>query len=108
MKDTPTSINPQSPYVVKVDPIVAPLVPDYLKNREKDLQKLTEALAAKDFAVLRKVGHNIRGSAGAYGLPPLSAIAARIEDAAQVQDAGPIGPALEDMRLFLLHVKFVP
>ena len=108
MKDTPTSINPQAPYVVKVDPIVAPLVPDYLKNREKDLHKLTEALAAKDFAVLRKVGHNIRGSAGAYGLPPLSAIAARIEDAAQAQDAAPIGPALEDMRLFLLNVKFVP
>jgi HPt (histidine-containing phosphotransfer) domain-containing protein len=103
-----TNDNPHSPYVVKVDPIVAPLVPDYLKNRATDLQRLTEALAARDFAVLRKVGHNIRGSAGAYGLPPLSAIGARIEDAAQAQDAAPIGPALDDMRLFLQNVKFVP
>ena len=102
------SDSPQTPYELKVDPIVAPLVPDYLKNRAADLQRLTEALAGKDFAVLRKVGHNIRGSAGAYVLPPLSAIGARIEDAAQAQDAGPIGAALEDMRLFLQNVKFVP
>jgi HPt (histidine-containing phosphotransfer) domain-containing protein len=106
MKDT--TVNPKSPYVVKVDPIVAPLVPGYLKNREKDLQRLQEALAAKDFPTLRKLGHNMRGSAGAYGLPPLSEIAGRIEDAAQKQDAGPIGPALDDMRLFLQTVKFAP
>lgn len=106
MKDA--SGTPPSPYLLKVDPIVAPLVPDYVKNREKDLQRLTDALAAGDFATLRKVGHNIRGSAGAYGLPPLSTIGARIEDAAQALDAAPIGPALEDMRLFLLNVKFVP
>ena len=106
MKDT--TVNPQSPYLVKVDPIVAPLVPDYLKNRAADLQRLTDALAAKDFALLRKVGHNIRGSAGAYGLPPLSEIGARIEDAAQKQDGGPIGAALDDMRLFLQNVKITP
>ncbi len=106
MKDT--SVNPKSPWVVKVDPIVAPLVPEYLRNREKDLQRMTEALAGKDFAALRKLGHNMRGSAGAYGLPPLSEIGARIEDAAQAQDGGPIGSALADMRQFLQTVKLAP
>jgi len=106
MKDT--TVNPKSPYVVKVDPLIAPLLPEYLRNREKDLQRLLEALAGKDFAVLRKLGHNMRGSAGAYGLPPLSEIGARIEDAAQAQDPAPIGAALEDMRVFLQTVKLSP
>jgi len=102
------TVNPQSPYVVEVDPLVAPLVPGYLKNREADVPRLREALAAKDFALLRKLGHNMRGSAGAYGLPPLSEIGARIEDAAQAQDGAPIGPALEDLQQFLQAVKLPP
>ena len=94
-----------APYVVQADPLVLPLVPDYLKNRAADLNKLDAALAARDYAVLRKVGHNLRGSAGAYGLPPLSEIGARLEDAAVQQDAAALAPAIEDMRRFLATVK---
>jgi HPt (histidine-containing phosphotransfer) domain-containing protein len=103
MKDT--TVNPKIPYLVQADPLVRPLVPDYLKNRANDVQRLKDALAAKDFPVLRKIGHNMRGSAGAYGLPPLSEIGGRIEDAALAQDAGAIAAALEDMRQFLDVVK---
>jgi len=103
-----TSVNPQVPFVVNVDPIIAPLLPDYLANRRKDVQRLGELLAAKDFGGLRKLGHNLRGSAGAYGLPPLSDLGARIEDAAQVQDVATISAALEDLALFLQTVKLAP
>jgi HPt (histidine-containing phosphotransfer) domain-containing protein len=94
-----------APYLVQADPLVLPLVPDYLKNRAADVQKLEAALAARDFAVLRKTGHNIRGSAGAYGLPPLSDIGARLEEAAVRQDAGALAAAVDAMRQFLLTVR---
>ena len=105
MKNHTTTTNPQSPYVVQVDPLIAPLVPGYLENRRKDAQRIAELLAANDFAALRKLGHNVRGSAGAYGLPPLSEIGARIEAAALAADAGAIDAALEDLKLFLQNVK---
>ena len=38
-----TSVNPQSPDVGTVDPIVAPLVPEYLTTRAKDRQRVAEA-----------------------------------------------------------------
>jgi HPt (histidine-containing phosphotransfer) domain-containing protein len=98
-------MNPQSPYVVQVDPLIAPLVPGYLENRAKDLQRIADALAARDFAALRKLGHNMRGSAGAYGLPPLSEIGGRIEAAALASDAAALGAALEDLRQFLQNVR---
>ena len=98
-------MDPQSPYVVKVDPLIAPLVPGYLENRAKDTQRIADLLAAKDFAALRKLGHNMKGSAGAYGLPPLSDIGSRIEVAAQASDGAAIGAALEDLRRFLQNVK---
>jgi HPt (histidine-containing phosphotransfer) domain-containing protein len=97
-----------TPYLVQADPLVLPLVPGYLANRSAELPKLDAALAAKDFKMLRKVGHNMRGSAGAYGLPPLSEIGARIEDAAQKQDTAALAPALDDMRRFLQSVKVPP
>lgn len=94
-----------APYLVQADPLILPLVPDYLKNRAADVQKLEAALAARDFATLRKSGHNIRGSAGAYGLPPLSVIGARLEEAAIAQDAAGLAAALEAMRQFLQNVR---
>jgi len=93
------------PYFVQVDPLIAPLVPGYLENRAKDTQRIADLLAAKDFATLRKLGHNMKGSAGAYGLPPLSEIGSRIEVAAQAADGAAIGAALEELRKFLQNVK---
>jgi HPt (histidine-containing phosphotransfer) domain-containing protein len=92
-------------YVVQADPLVLPLVPDYLKNRANDVQRLRAALAANDFPLLRKIGHNMRGSAGAYGVPPLSEIGGRIEDAALKQDAPTIAPVVDELERFLRIVK---
>ncbi len=105
---THTSVTPGTAYVVEADPLVLPLVPGYLKNRAADLPKLDAALAARDFAALRKLGHNMRGSAGAYGLPPLSEIGGRIEDAALRQDAAALAPAIDEMRRFLQTVEMPP
>ena len=92
-------------YVVQADPLVLPLVPDYLKNRAADVQRLRTALAARDFPLLRKIGHNMRGSAGAYGVPPLSEVGGRIEDAALKQDAATIAPAVDELERFLQIVR---
>lgn len=92
-------------YVVQADPLVLPLVPDYLKNRANDVQRLRAALAAGDLPLLRKIGHNMRGSAGAYGIPPLSDIGGRIEDAALKQDAAAIAPVVDELEQFLKTVR---
>ncbi|MGH8481556.1 MAG: Hpt domain-containing protein [Nevskiaceae bacterium] len=54
------------------------------------------------------MGHNLRGSAGAYGLPPLTEIGGRIEDAALKQDLAALAPAIAEMRRFLQAVKVPP
>ena len=96
------------PYVIQVPPVIAPLVPEYLRNREKDVETMQALLAAGDLAQLRRLGHNLRGSAGAYGVPPLSVLGGRIEDAALASDLAAIGTALEELRAFLRTVKLAP
>lgn len=103
-----TGINPRVPFVVKADPLLQPLIPDYLNNRRLDLQRLADALARRDFAALRKTGHDMAGSGGAYGLPPISDLGRRIEDAAVAGDAAAVAAARDDLRVFLDTVKLPP
>jgi HPt (histidine-containing phosphotransfer) domain-containing protein len=103
-----TGINPRMPFVVKCDPLLLPLIPDYLQNRRRDVDRLTEALARKDFAALRKIGHDMAGSGGAYGLPPLSELGKLIEDAALAGDPMRIEMATADLQVFLDMVKMPP
>ena len=103
-----TGVNPRGPYVPDVDPLIRPLIPDYLRHRRDDLQRLDEALGRGDFALLRKLGHDMRGSGGAYGLPPVSELGRVIESAALARDAGAVRAAADDLRAFLDAVKLPP
>lgn len=103
-----TGLNPAMPFVVKVDPLLQPLIPEYLSNRRKDVEQLAEALGRGDFGVLRKIGHNMSGSGGAYGLPPISILGKRIEDAALAKDSEGIRAAVADLGAFLDAVKLPP
>ena len=106
--DHKTGINPRVPFVVKADPLLKPLIPDYLKNRRADLQKIADALAKKDFTALRKLGHDMAGSGGAYGIPPISDIGRGIENAALANETVAIEMALAELRVFLDTVKLPP
>lgn len=106
--DSNTRVNPKTPYLPEVDPVILPLLPGYLKNRRDDLQRLEDALAAKDFTVLRTLGHNMSGSGAAYGLPPISAIGRRIEEAAVAGDAARVKDLSVELREFLDVVKLAP
>jgi hypothetical protein len=103
-----TRINPRAPYVVQADPLLKPLIPDYLAKRRVDLERLAEALVTKDYALLRKLGHDMHGSGGAYGLPPVSEFGRQIEAAALAADDAAIRAASADLREFLDVVKLPP
>lgn len=68
--------------VADTDPAIRMLLPDYVANRRADLELMQRALEDKDAATLRRLGHNLKGSGAAYGLPPVSALGRRIETAA--------------------------
>jgi len=103
-----TGENPKVPFVVKADPLLLPLIPDYLRNRQLDLQRLADALGRKDFSTLRKLGHDMHGSGGAYGLPPVSECGREIEAAALAGDTVRLDGAIESLRVFLEAVKLPP
>jgi len=93
-----------TPFVIKADEIVKPLIPGYLANRQKDLGRIRDALAAGDFQTLRIIGHDLKGSGGAYGIPPLSELGGRLEKAALAADAAQVTQLRAELEAFLAAV----
>jgi hypothetical protein len=67
---------------VKVEPVLKELVPDFLENRRRDLERMRQALRAGDLAAIRDVGQNIRCFSRVYGIDELTALGEEIRCAA--------------------------
>ncbi|MCA9523520.1 MAG: response regulator [Myxococcales bacterium] len=77
----------------------------YLGNRRNELAAMRQLLEQGDFDELRRLGHNMKGTAGSYGFPPLSQLGARIELFADAGDANAITSQIELLETFLLRVR---
>jgi PAS domain S-box-containing protein len=66
---------------------IAALRPAFLANRWVDLARMRDAMNVKDFATIRTIGHNCKGTGSGYGFPEISLAGAAIEQAARALDA---------------------
>jgi hypothetical protein len=91
-------------HFVQVDPVLRQILPGYLDNRRADASLILAALVRADFAEVGVIGHSMRGSGGSYGFPELTALGARIEEAARVRDEHECHKLAQELTLFLARV----
>ena len=72
-----------------------------------DLQSLRSALASEDFERIRKKGHNLFGSGGAYGLDRISELGADLERAAKKHNTENIGQLIDMLEALIRKVRVV-
>ena len=92
---------------VAIDPDLEDLIPGFLENRKKDLDKIRAALSSGDMEDLRSIGHSLKGVGGGYGFDRISEIGAAIESSAKASDLGAIKPQVDDLADYLEHVEVV-
>jgi HPt (histidine-containing phosphotransfer) domain-containing protein len=80
---------------------MAELIPQYFALCRRDLLSLGAALEKKQFEDVRVLGHNLKGSGGAYGFPELSEIGSRIETAGTEKDEAVARQGVEQLEFFL-------
>jgi hypothetical protein len=68
---------------LNVEPRLKELVPGFLENRRRDLERMREALRSGDLAAIRDVGQNIRCFSRVYGLADLTTLGEEIRCAAE-------------------------
>lgn len=91
--------------VVKVDEDMEDIIPEYLKNRHKDIQQTEISLKKNDFEKIRIIGHSMKGSGGGYGFDRITEIGAVIEQAAINQDSAGVRQQIEQLLDYLNRVE---
>ena len=92
---------------VSIDPDLEDLIPGFLENRLKDVDKIKEALTAGDSETLRSIGHSLKGVGGGYGFDRISELGAEIEVFAKAGDFESINSRVDDFADYLEHVEVV-
>ena len=83
------------------DPIMADLIPGYVKSQKKTLASLAEAVRARNFVLVGEIGHRIKGSAACYGFTNYGDLAIEIEGVAKLEKYGECARILD-----LMHKEF--
>ena len=94
--------------VVVIDPDLADLVPGFLNNRRRDIDKLKTLLEAGNFTDIRMIGHSMKGAGGGYGFDPITDIGGAIERAALASDRNAIEQSVAQLADYLARIDVVP
>ncbi len=98
----------ETPIIIHPDPILADLVPVFLRHCDENLAVLREALGAADFQAIQDIAHSIRGAGGSYGFQRLTDIGAALELAADQGDIGASTQLIDEISRYLRRVQVVP
>ncbi|MEX5215348.1 MAG: Hpt domain-containing protein [Nitrospiraceae bacterium] len=99
----------QVPILVEIDESLKHLIPGFLENRRKDIEKIRLALGQADFSTIQTLGHRMKGDGGGYGFDGIGEIGAALELAAARRDRNSIMRQLAKLVEYLdrIHITYV-
>lgn len=92
---------------VRIDPDISELVPGFLENRQRDVERLLTLAASAAFTDIRLIGHSMKGAGGGYGFDRISELGAEIERAALGADAAAVTVAARQLADYLARLDIV-
>lgn len=96
----------EPPITISVeDPAIAELLPRYLERRRLDVDTLRSLHANAELEAVAQMGHRMRGSGTAYGIPEITEIGTAIDRAARDNDADGVGAAIERLAAFVERAR---
>ena len=95
---------PDEPIVVEVDPDLKEFIPEFLSNRQADIDTLRSALDRSDWETIRQLGHRMRGSGGGYGFDAITTLGTTLESAAKAQDKDTVKTSIDELAEYLARV----
>jgi CheY-like chemotaxis protein len=83
------------------------ILPGYLERQRGIIATIAQALPAKDYELIRMLGHRMKGSGAGYGLQRITDLGAALEHAAVKEDARTIAEQSRILEEFLSRVQVV-
>ena len=92
---------------VNVPSYAVQLIPNFLKNREKDIKEVENSLKRKDFETIERLGHSMKGSGSIYGFDGISELGKKIEASAKNGNSEEIKTSLSELKDYLNRIEIV-
>ncbi len=89
---------------VQVESELEELIPGFIKNRHKDIEKIERMLLDEDFEAIKLVGHTMKGNGTGYGFKEISELGESIEKAAREKQIKEIRRLIGELNLYLENV----
>lgn len=89
---------------VRIDPALRELIPQFLANRQRDIETLRQTSHHADFAKVQLLGHRMKGDGGGFGFEGISEIGAVLEAAAIRRDHACIARQIERLADYVARV----
>ena len=90
---------------IKVDRRLAALLPRFLANCRRDVERMRGAVQSGDLAVARSLGHKLMGAGGFFGFHEASSLGREIERAARDGDTRAAASLIEQLDRYLAQVR---
>ena len=99
--------SPPDTILVRAKLILADRIPAYLQNCRQNVITMLDALDRGDFETVTMLGHQMRGSGGAYGFQAITDIGAALQLASESADIDASRKSVGDMSSFLDRAETV-
>ena len=105
MSDRPIPPNDPIPSeLAQEDESFIDLVEEFVAALPERMEKMSDALRARDFETLRMLAHQLKGSAGGYGYPMVTMRAGELEKHAKCAELDALLADLESLRDMVARV----
>ena len=92
---------------IKIDKDLKPIIPQFLENREEDIEKINNYLKEDNYEKIEIIGHSMKGSGGGYGFEKITEIGEKIEKAAKSEDKEKINEQIEKLNKYLKELEII-
>lgn len=90
---------------LSVDPLVADLVPGYVRDRRRQLAESRDLVDRHEFAAIERLAHDFKGTGSAYGIPDVTRLARDLEIACRTHDVAKAVGLIDELDDVLARVQ---
>ncbi|MCI0811768.1 MAG: Hpt domain-containing protein [Chloroflexi bacterium] len=93
--------------IVRLDPLIQDIVIDFLQHRRENASAISDAIETSDFETVGDIGHDIEGTAGAFGFSEMGLIGRSLQQAAHESSLVDIRTLAEELTSYLDRLRIV-
>lgn len=101
------SDNSNEEIVVRLDPLIKDIVGDFLQRRRENASNILAALAESDLETVDQIGHDLEGTAGAFGFSDMAILGHSLQQAAKQSNPEEVKRLAEELIDYLNRLKVV-